>query len=143
MVVVTALRPAHGGVAIELDEGFSRFLGFVQVAGDRRLVDREQRAAVRLGLGRLLGALRGEDRCALVTLGPHLLLHRLLDRGRRVDRLDLDSVDADSPLAGRLVEHAAQLPVDLVARRQRLLERHAADDVAQRGGGHRGLRLGR
>ena len=60
-----------------------------------------------------------------------------------------------APLAGGLVEHAAQLGVDLVTRGQRLLERHTADDVAQRGGGqlldaddvvadrvHRGLRVG-
>ena len=39
---------------------------------------------------------------------------------RRIDRLDLDAVDADAPLAGRLVEHAAQLRVDVVAAGQRL-----------------------
>jgi hypothetical protein len=50
-----------------------------------------------------------------VAVGAHLLLHRVLDRPRRVDRLDLDAVDADPPLAGRLVEHAPQLAVDLVA----------------------------
>ena len=58
---------------------------------------------------RLLDALGGEDRGAAVALGAHLLLHRLLDRGRRVDRLELDAVDADAPLAGRLVEDDAQL----------------------------------
>ena len=52
--------------------------------------------------------------------------------GGRVDRLDLDAVDADAPLAGRLVEHAAQLRVDVVAGGQRLLEVQAADHVAQR-----------
>ena len=81
---------------------------------------------------RLLGALGREDRGAAVALGAHLLLHRLLDRRRRVDRLDLDAVDADAPAAGRVVEHRAQLRVDLVAARQRLLERQPADDVAQR-----------
>ena len=58
---------------------------------------------------RLLDALGVEDRGAAVPLGAHLLLHRLLDVRRRVDRLELDPVDADAPLAGRLVEHAAQL----------------------------------
>ena len=72
---------------------------------------------------RLLLALGGEDRGAAVALGAHLLLHRLLDVPRRVDRLDLDAVDADPPLAGRLVEHAAQLGVDVLAAGQRVLER--------------------
>ena len=79
-----------------------------------------------------LGALGVEDDGAAVTLGLHLLLHRLLDRLRRVDGLELDAVDADAPLAGGLVEHAAQLAVDLVAAGQRLLEVERADDVAQR-----------
>src|SRR3954451_5993145 len=64
---------------------------------------------------RLLDALGGEDRSALVAVGAHLLLHRVLDRPGRVDRLDLDAVDPDPPLPGRLVEDAAQLAVDLVA----------------------------
>jgi hypothetical protein len=49
-----------------------------------------------------------------------------------IDRLQLDAVDANPPLARRLVQHAAQLVVDLVPRGQRLLERHPADHVAQR-----------
>ena len=74
---------------------------------------------------------------------------------RRLDRLELDAVDADAPAAGRLVEHDAQLRVDVVAAGQRLLERQAADHVAQRGDGElldrlqrvgdlvgRGLRVG-
>ncbi|HKB93078.1 MAG TPA: hypothetical protein VKC62_02425 [Gaiellaceae bacterium] len=80
----------------------------------------------------LLLALRLQDRRALLAVGAHLLLHRVLDRGRRVDRLQLDAVDADAPLAGRLVEHAAELTVDLVAGRERALEGHTADDVSQR-----------
>ena len=54
---------------------------------------------------------------------------------RRVDRLELHAVDADAPLAGGLVEDAAQLGVDLVAAGQRLLEVERADDVAQGGDG--------
>ncbi len=41
----------------------------------------------------------------------------------------------DPPLAGRLVEHGAQLGVDVLARGQRRLERQPADHVAQRGDG--------
>ena len=54
---------------------------------------------------------------------------------RRVDRLQLDAADADAPLAGGLVEHDAQLAVDLVAAGERLFEVEPTDDVAQRGRG--------
>src|SRR5215831_4766874 len=64
---------------------------------------------------RLLHALSVQNRGPLVALGTQLLLHRILDRRRRIDRLQLDPVDADPPLPGRLVEHTAQLAVDLVA----------------------------
>src|SRR5947207_10950017 len=64
--------------------------------------------ALLLALGgedlRLLVALGLEDGRTLVALGAHLLLHRLLDRSGRIDRLDLDAVDADPPLARGLVE---------------------------------------
>src|SRR5581483_6445163 len=102
------------------------------------LVDGLEDRADRLGLAlgredrRLLLPLRLEDGGALLAIGAHLLLHRVLDRRRRVDRLQLDPVDADPPLSGRLVEHAAQRVVDLVARRERLLEREPADHVPQR-----------
>ena len=66
---------------------------------------------------RLLRALGREDERAPVALGAHLLLHRVLDGEGRVDRLELDTRDADAPLAGRLVEHDAQLAVDVVAAR--------------------------
>src|ERR1700757_4561058 len=62
-----------------------------------------------------------QDRGPLFTVGAHLLLHRVLNGRGRVGRLQLDAVDADPPLAGRFVEHAAQPAVDLVARRERLL----------------------
>ena len=84
---------------------------------------------------RLLDPLGLQDRRPLLAVGPHLLLHRVLDRRRRVDGLQLDAMDPDAPLAGRLVEDAAQLVVDRLARRERLLERHPADHVAQRGDG--------
>ena len=118
---------------------------------DRRLAvglgTQDQRLPVTLGRQDrcLLVALRGEDRGlpltlggqddgALVAVGAHLLLHRVLDRGRRVDALDLDPADPDAPAPGRLVEDAGESPVDVLARRQGLLQRHATDDVAQ--GGH-------
>src|SRR5438105_9290374 len=105
----------------------------VGISGMNRLEDRVDR--LRLALGgehhrlplafgaedrALLLALRGQDlglldafgiqdRRPLVAVRPHLLLHRLLDRGRWIDRLQLDPVDADPPLPRRLVEHAAEL----------------------------------
>ncbi|MPN12380.1 hypothetical protein SDC9_159698 [bioreactor metagenome] len=72
-----------------------------------------------------------QDRGPLVALGAHLLLHRLLDRRRRVDRLDLHAIDPDAPLAGGVVEDRTQLGVDLLAGGQRTLQVHAADHVAQ------------
>lgn len=131
----------------------------VRVAGVDRLEDRTdglrlalraQGGRLRLALGAqdrgLLLALRGEDRGlprsfgledrgALVTVGAHLLLHRVLDGGGRLDRLQLDAVDADAPLAGGLVEDSAQGRVDLLAGGQGPLQVHAADDVAERGDG--------
>ncbi|GAA3105928.1 hypothetical protein GCM10017687_17080 [Streptomyces echinatus] len=56
-----------------------------------------------------------EDRGTLVTVGAHLLLHRVLNGGGRLDGLELDAVDADAPLAGGLVQDAAQGRVDLLA----------------------------
>jgi hypothetical protein len=110
----------------------------LQDAGLRRALG-AQDLALLLALGGEdlagLGALGGEDDGAALALGLHLLLHRLLDGVRRVDGLELDAVDADAPLAGRLVEHPAQLAVDLVTAGQRLLEVERADDVAQRGDG--------
>src|SRR5690606_32508580 len=108
--------------------------------------DRGLLLGLRLQDGLLSGALGGEDaglplplgvqdRGPLVAFGPHLLLHRLLDGGRRVDGLDLDAVDADAPLAGGLGEDAAQARVELLARGEGALQVHSADDVAQRGDG--------
>src|SRR5690606_20419133 len=82
---------------------------------------------------RLLDTLGREDRRTAVPLGAHLLLHRALHARGRVDRLELDTVDADAPAPGRLVEDAAQLAVDLVAAGQRLLQVHRPDDVTERG----------
>lgn len=83
----------------------------------------------------LPGSLGLKDRGTLVTVGAHLLLHRVLDGGRRLDRLELDAVDADTPLAGGFVEDAAEGGVDLLAGGQGPLQVHAADDVAEGGDG--------
>ena len=72
---------------------------------------------------------------ALVPLGPHLLLHRLLDAPWWINGLDLHPVDADAPLAGGLVQNGAKLGIDRFTGGESLLQVHAADQVAQRGDG--------
>jgi hypothetical protein len=84
-------------------------------------------------------ALGHQDRAPLLAVGPEdrgpplafgggLLLHRRLDRADGVDLLDLDGVDADAPLIGRLVEDVAQAGVDPLAVEENLVELHVADD---------------
>ena len=113
-----ALRTEHRGFRVALS-----------------LEDRGLSSALRGEDRRLLRALGGEDQRTTVTLGAHLLLHRVLDGVRRVDRLQFDATDADAPLAGRLVEHDAQLSVDVVAGGERLFEVQSADDVSEGGRG--------
>ena len=55
----------------------------------------------------LLVPLRLGDGRPTVALGAHLGVHRRDDFRRRIDALDLDSYDADSPLVGGVVEHFA------------------------------------
>ena len=81
--------------------------------------------------GRLLLTLRRQNGSALIPLGAHLLFHRLLHAVGGVDRLELDPVDPDAPLAGRLVQDPAQLGVDAVPRGEGLLQIHGADHIAQ------------
>ena len=94
----------------------------------------DRRGLLALGGGdrRLPGALGGQDDRALVAVGAHLLLHRVADGDRRVDRLDLDARHPQAPRPGRAVEDLAQLAVDAVAAGQRALEVQPTDDVAQR-----------
>ena len=86
--------------------------------------------------GRLALAFSREDDRALVAVGAHLLLHRVLDGRRRIDRLDLHACDPDAPGPGGFVEHTAQLRVDLVPAGQRLLEVQRPDDADRPGGEH-------
>lgn len=83
----------------------------------------------------LPGALGGEDHRPLLAVGAHLLLHRVLNRRRRIDAVQFDAGHPQVPAAGGLVEDPAQLGVDLVAAGQSLFQRHPADHVAQGGGG--------
>lgn len=155
--------PELVGVALgDLREHLEVLVGeqlLVRVSGVDRLEDHPDRLGLTLGaqgrgLGLALGAQdRGllltlggedlglpdtfglEDGGALVAVGAHLLLHRVLDGGRRLDGLQFDAVDADAPLAGGLVEDAAQCRVDLLAGGQGPFEVHPADDVPQGGDG--------
>src|SRR3982750_4755343 len=62
-----------------------------------------------------MAARRSRSGRTCCPLGPPLLLHRVADRRRRLDRLDLDPGHLDAPAAGGLVEYPGQVPVDLVA----------------------------
>src|SRR5699024_1688752 len=81
------------------------------------------------------GTFGRQDHGALLAVGLHLLLHRLLDGGRRLDGLQFDSCDAEAPFGGGLVPLAAEAAVDVVAGGQGLLQRQATDDATQGGGG--------
>ena len=81
---------------------------------------------------RLPAALGGEDHRALLAIRLHLHLHGLLDGRWRINRLQLDSANAQSPPGGRGVEFTAQSAVDRLAGGQRLLQCHATDHVSQR-----------
>ncbi|KDA05877.1 hypothetical protein DC31_14800 [Microbacterium sp. CH12i] len=82
----------------------------------------------------LLCSLGGQDRGAAVTLGAHLLLHGVLDREGRVDGLELDTSNANTPFSGGLVEDYAQLPVDVVAAGESFFEVQPTDDISEGGG---------
>ena len=67
-----------------------------------------------------------QDQRAAVSLGGHLFFHRDANVFRRVDVLYVDARNFYAPLVGSLVEDQAQLGVDLVARRERMVEIHLA-----------------
>ena len=69
--------------------------------------------AVGTGDRRLLVARRLGDRRTTVALGTHLGVHRGHDFRRWIDPLDLDAHHPDAPLVGGVVEHLAELGVDL------------------------------
>ena len=104
-LLLVTLGPEHGGLPVALGPG------------DR-------------GLALAVG---GRDGGPPGPLGLHLLVHGGRDVGRRVDPLDLHPADEHAPLVGGVVEDLAQLGIDLVAGRQRLVELHVADDVSQVG----------
>ena len=81
----------------------------------------------------LLLTLTGQDGGTLVTLGLHLLLHRLEHTLRRRDVLQLHTVHLDTPLVGGIIEHGTELGVDGIARSKGLIQLHLSDDVTQGG----------
>src|SRR5205823_5792607 len=111
-----ALGAVDGGLLLALGSQYRRLLGAI------RDVDLLLALALRLGDERTLLALSGD-----------LLLHRAQDRFRRRQALDLVAQDLDAPVASCLVERVHDLPVDLLARLEGLVELHLADLAAQRG----------
>ena len=77
-------------------------------------------------------ALGGDDLRALLALGLGLAGHRALHALGQLDVLELDDRDLDAPVLGLHVEDLADVLVDLVGLRQRLVKCVAPDDGAQR-----------
>ncbi|EIK54644.1 glycogen debranching protein GlgX [Stutzerimonas stutzeri TS44] len=100
------------------------------------------RLQARLGLEdrRLLGAFGTGHGGLALALGGRLHLHRALHGLGRRDVLNLDALDRQPPVAGLLGHAVAQLGLDDVARGQRLVQLHLADDLAQGGLGQVGDR---
>ena len=67
-----------------------------------------------------------------LTLCLHLLLHRVLNLGRGKNVLELNAVYFDAPCVGGFVEDNSDFCVDDIARSQRVVKLHFADDVSQR-----------
>ena len=77
-------------------------------------------------------ALGGDDLGALLALGLGLARHRALHRLGQLDVLQLDERHLDAPTLGLHVENLADVDVDAVGLRQRLVERVPTDDSAER-----------
>ena len=73
---------------------------------------------------RLPLAFRFEHGRTLVAFGLHLPCHGIDEITRRADVLDLDAVHLDAPGRRRLIDHAKQAVVDLVALREKAVEVH-------------------
>ena len=89
-------------------------------------------------------ALRQQYRFTLLAFGLHLAFHRRHYLLRRDDVFDLYAVHFDAPFVGGLVERLGDAGIDMVARRQREIQLHRADDVPQRRRGevlYRGKRV--
>ena len=110
-------------------------------AQDRRLAvalgaeDRRLLVPSATVIGGLLRALGLGDDGPPGPLGGHLPGHRLLHGRRRDDLADLDVRDLHAPALGDLVELRPGGRVHLLALGEHVVERHVADDAAQRGRG--------
>ena len=74
-----------------------------------------------------------KDLGTLITLGTHLLLHRIADVAGRIDILQLYTIDLNAPLIGGLIKDIAQLTIDRISAGKSLVEIHFADNVTQTG----------
>src|SRR6059036_3867835 len=81
---------------------------------------------------RLELAVRIDDLGSALALGFGLLGHGALHVLGQVDLLDLDGRDLDAPRLGVLVDDPLELLVDLVARRQEVVELDLAEHAPQR-----------
>ena len=100
-----------------------------------RLLDRGLPVTVGDVDRRLLLTFRLQDPRALLLVRLLLQGHRLEDLHRRGDVDDLDAVDADAPLVGDLLHLLLHRRVDLLARRQRLVEADVTERITERRAG--------
>src|SRR5216117_3591533 len=81
---------------------------------------------------RLELAVRVDDLGPPLALGLRLLRHRALHVLRQIDLLDLHGRDLDAPGLGVLVDDPLELLVDLVTRREEVVELDLAEDAPER-----------
>ncbi len=120
--------------------GFGLALGIEDVAllAPLGLEDRRCLLALGPGDGRFASALGLGDHGPAGAFGLHDLVHRRHDVGWGIHALDLDPNHPYPPVVGGVVEDGAQRGVDLVARRQGLVELEIAHHIAQVGLGQLG-----
>src|SRR2546430_4374287 len=100
-----------------------------ELDGDR--VPREALGRLRELRRRLKLAVGVDDLGAPLALGLRLLGHRALHVLRKVDLLDLHGRDLDAPGLGVLVDDPLKLLVDLVARREKVVELDLAEHAPE------------
>ena len=75
------------------------------------------------------------------AFGGHLAVHGILHVARRDDLADFHVGHFNAPALGHFVEAGAEQGVDVLALGKHVVQRDAADDRAQGGGGHAGRGL--
>ena len=94
---------------------------YLRLAFPFGVVNRLLHASLRLTDGCFLLPFGIEDLSTLVSLSTHLLLHRVTYIARRVDVLQLYTIDLYAPFIRCFIEDDAELIVDRITARQGLI----------------------